>query len=178
MPVLKSASRAASRQKPPVCAIRAGLGYDIHRTRPGRTLRLGGVSFPRAGFTLDGHSDADVILHAACDALLGAAALPDIGRLFPNTARCHRNRNSLEFLAKVRRKLERRHYRILNLDCTLLAEKPKIAKQVPLMRRRMAQALGISAGQVGVKATTHEGLGAIGQGQGLAALAVAMISQE
>lgn len=177
MPLLKTKSRKKSKPKAPALALRVGMGYDIHRAQPGRTLRLGGVSFPRAGFTLDGHSDADVILHAACDALLGAAALPDIGRLFPNTARKHRGQNSLEFLTAVRRELEQRHFTILNLDCTLLAEKPKIAKQVPLMRRRMARALGISAEQIGVKATTHEGLGAIGRGEGLAAMAVALINQ-
>jgi 2-C-methyl-D-erythritol 2,4-cyclodiphosphate synthase len=154
---------------------RVGLGYDIHRIVPGRSLRLGGVTFPRAGFSLAGHSDADVIAHAACDALLGAAGLPDIGVLFPNTSRRHRGRNSLEFLAVVRRRLSQRAAVICNLDCTLIAEAPKISPRVPLMRRRLAKALGVRVGQVNVKATTNEGLGSIGRQEGLAALAVALV---
>ncbi|MBN1594788.1 2-C-methyl-D-erythritol 2,4-cyclodiphosphate synthase [candidate division FCPU426 bacterium] len=155
--------------------MRIGLGYDIHSTRPGNKMRLGGVSFSRAGFELKGHSDADVICHAVCDALLGAANLGDIGRHFPDTSARHRRRNSLEFLAEVKKRLRRAGARIVNVDCMLLAEAPKIAKQVPLMQKRMARALGISPESISIKATTQEGLGAIGRQEGLAALAVALV---
>lgn len=155
--------------------IRIGLGYDVHQTMPGKKLRLGGVAFPQAGFQLRGHSDADVICHAICDALLGAAGLGDIGRLFPNTSQRQRNRNSLEFLAEVKKQLGRHHCSPSNIDCMLLAEEPKISRQVPVMCRRIARALGIKAEQVSVKATTNEGLGAIGRNEGLAAYAVALI---
>jgi 2-C-methyl-D-erythritol 2,4-cyclodiphosphate synthase len=159
-------------------AFRVGFGYDVHRcrpARPGRALKLGGVAFPRAGFSLEGHSDADVLLHAACDALLGAAGLADIGTLFPNTDSRNRGRNSLEFLSLVGKQLLRRGFHILNLDCTLVAEAPKIMNQVPLMRRRIARALNLHPGQVAVKATTNEGLGALGRKEGLAAFAVALV---
>ncbi len=155
--------------------LKIGLGYDIHKTVSGKGLRLGGVTFPEAGFKLQGHSDADVILHAACDALLGAAGLPDIGQLFPNTSRRHRGRNSLEFLTEVGKQLHRKGYQPVNLDCTLLAETPKIASRSALMQRRMARALKISPDRISVKATTNEGLGAIGRGEGLAAMAVALV---
>lgn len=157
---------------------RVGFGYDVHRCGPARTgrrLRLGGVAFPRAGFTLQGHSDADVLLHAACDALLGAAGLADIGTWFPNTDHRNRGRNSLEFLALVGKQLDRRGFCIMNVDCTLVAEAPKIAGQVPLMRRRIARALNIHPDQVAVKATTNEGLGTVGRKEGLAAFAVALV---
>jgi 2-C-methyl-D-erythritol 2,4-cyclodiphosphate synthase len=155
--------------------IRVGQGYDIHRTKPGKGLKLGGVAFPKAGFTLDGHSDADVICHAVCDALLGAAGLPDIGRLFPNTDPAHRLRNSLEFLTGVAHKLQVQGATILNIDCTLIAEAPKVAEHAPLMCSRMAKALGIKSNQLSVKATTNEGCGFIGRQEGLAALAVALL---
>lgn len=158
--------------------MRVGLGYDIHRAVPGRGLRLGGVVFPKAGFHLEGHSDADVVLHAACDALLGAAGEPDIGVLFPNTSPRHRGRNSLEFLAEVGRRLRKKGFRVENLDCVLLAERPKIRDRIPLMRRRMAKALGIPPEAVGVKATTQERLGAVGREEGLAALAVALVEKK
>lgn len=156
-------------------SMRIGFGYDIHRTMPGKKLRLGGVSFPQAGFQLDGHSDADVIIHAACDALLGAAGLRDIGTLFPNTSLKNKQRNSLEFLTEVGKALTARRWTVGNVDCTLLAERPKIAASVPLMCRRMARALGVMPDRVSVKATTNESLGAIGRGEGLAAMAVALV---
>jgi 2-C-methyl-D-erythritol 2,4-cyclodiphosphate synthase len=106
--------------------LRIGLGYDIHPAQPGKKLRLGGVAFPAAGFQLKGHSDADVICHAACDALLGAAGLGDIGKLFPNTSPRQRNRNSLQFLQEVKGRLQRMAYRVKNVDCMLLAEAPQI----------------------------------------------------
>jgi 2-C-methyl-D-erythritol 2,4-cyclodiphosphate synthase len=161
----------------PRIGLRIGMGYDIHRAVPGKGLRLGGVAFPAAGFRLEGHSDADVIIHAACDALLGAAGLRDIGVLFPNTSNRHRDRDSLEFLAEVRRHLDKNNFGIVNLDCTLLAEAPKIAGRVPLMCQRMARALGISASDISVKATTNEHLGAIGRGEGLAAMAVTLLQR-
>lgn len=154
---------------------RIGMGYDIHRTAKGRRLVLGGVAFPRAGFGLEGHSDADVILHAACDALLGAAGLPDIGVLFPNTSRRHFQRNSLEFLAEVGRRLRGLGIVPVNLDCTLIAEAPKIADRVPLMRRRIGRALDLAPERIGIKATTNEGIGFIGRGEGVAAMAVALV---
>jgi 2-C-methyl-D-erythritol 2,4-cyclodiphosphate synthase len=156
--------------------LRVGMGYDVHPAIPGKRLRLGGVSFPDAGFALAGHSDADVIIHAACDALLGAAGLPDIGHLFPNTARKNHRRNSLEFLSVIRAKFRRLNIRIVNVDCTLIAETPKISSQVGVMRKRMAKHLGVSIGQMAIKATTNEGLGFIGRGQGLAAMAVALLA--
>jgi len=155
--------------------MRIGMGYDIHRVVKGRKLRLGGVSFPKAGFGLEGHSDADVILHAACDALLGAAGLPDIGVLFPNTSRRNLQRNSLEFLTEVCRRIRRKGFIPVNLDCTLVAEAPQIASRVPLMRRRIAKALGLPPERIGVKATTNEGVGCIGRGEGVAAMAVALV---
>jgi 2-C-methyl-D-erythritol 2,4-cyclodiphosphate synthase len=154
--------------------LRTGIGYDIHRIAQGRKLRLGGVSFPRAGFGLEGHSDADVLVHAACDALLGAAGLPDIGVLFPNTSSRHAGRNSLEFLQRIGRKIKA-DYVLCNLDCTLVAEAPKIASVIPLMKKRMARALEVSPAQIGIKATTNEGVGFIGRGEGMAALAVALL---
>jgi 2-C-methyl-D-erythritol 2,4-cyclodiphosphate synthase len=156
---------------------RVGLGYDIHRAVPGKGLRLGGVAFPNAPFRLEGHSDADVILHAACDALLGAAGLSDIGTYFPNTLARNKNRASLEFLAAVGKILAKKKFIVLNLDCTLLAEAPKIAGQVKLMAQRMARALDLDPSQISVKATTHERLGAIGRQEGLAAMAVALIQK-
>jgi 2-C-methyl-D-erythritol 2,4-cyclodiphosphate synthase len=156
--------------------LRIGLGYDIHRVVKGRGLRLGGVSFPRAGFTLEGHSDADVILHALCDALLGAAGQPDIGVLFPNTSRRHQRRNSMEFLAAVAARLRRQGFQPVNVDCTLVAEAPRIASSVPLMRRRIARALDVPPTSIGIKATTNEGIGFIGRGEGLAAMAVALVA--
>ncbi|MCD4812111.1 2-C-methyl-D-erythritol 2,4-cyclodiphosphate synthase [bacterium] len=158
--------------------LRVGFGYDVHPVMPGKKLWLGGVAFPQAGFQLKGHSDADVVLHAACDALLGAAGLPDIGVLYPNTSARNRNRSSLEFLTDVGKKVAKEKYRILNLDCMLLAEAPKIAGQTGLMRTRMARALAVAQAQINVKATTHEGLGAIGRKEGLAAYAVVLLIQQ
>jgi 2-C-methyl-D-erythritol 2,4-cyclodiphosphate synthase len=160
----------------PAATGRVGMGYDVHRVGPGRGLTLGGVKFPRAGFTLVGHSDADVVVHAACDALLGAAGLPDIGVLFPNTSARHRGRSSLEFLREVGERLRASGWSPVNLDCTLIAERPRIAGRVPDMRRRLARALDVPPSAIGIKATTNEGIGSIGRGEGLAALAVALLA--
>lgn len=155
---------------------RIGMGYDVHRLGPGRDLTLGGVRFTNAGFSLIGHSDADVLTHAACDAVLGAAGLPDIGVLFPNTSLRHRGRSSLEFLREVGARVRRAGWVPISLDCTLIAERPRIAARVPAMRRRLARALGVTPAAVGVKATTNEGLGFIGRGEGMAALAVTLLA--
>jgi len=156
--------------------IRFGFGYDIHRFAPKRKLVLGGVHIPsRVG--LLGHSDADVLLHAICDALLGAAALGDIGQHFPDTDPQFRGASSLKFLVATRDLLDAAGYRLINVDSTLVLEAPKIAPHVPAMRRRIAKALKVGVDQVSVKATTNEGLGALGAGEGCAAYAVAAIDR-
>jgi len=153
---------------------RIGFGYDIHPLAEGRRLFLGGVEIPSAR-GLDGHSDADVLLHALCDALLGAAGLPDIGRLFPNTDPAYEGISSLKLLREVAGRLAAQGYRVGNLDVTLIAEAPKIAPYVDAMRAAIAGALGLEPGLVGIKATTNEGLGSLGRGEGIAAHAVALL---
>jgi 2-C-methyl-D-erythritol 2,4-cyclodiphosphate synthase len=157
-------------------ALRIGHGYDIHRTAPHRPLVLGGVRF-EAPFGLEGHSDADCLTHAICDALLGAAGLPDIGHFFPNDDPAYRDINSQVLLQRVVQELGTRGWAIGNVDATLLAEQPKIAPHLETMRTTLAQSMGVSAGQVGLKATTHEGAGALGRGEAIAAHAVALISR-
>jgi len=155
---------------------RVGFGYDIHRLVLGKRLMLGGVLvLDPQGRGLDGHSDADVLLHALCDALLGAAGLPDIGSLYPNTDPAYSNIDSIKLLQDVRARVGQAGLAIVNVDMTLIAEAPKIAPYVPQMRAVIAQALGIEAARVGIKATTHEGLGALGAGVGMAAHAVASL---
>ncbi len=150
---------------------RVGLGYDVHRFRSGRTLTLGGIVIP-SDQGLDGHSDADVLLHAICDALLGAAALGDIGKHFPDTDPAYHNISSLLLLKRVATLLASSGYAVVHVDSTLLLERPKIAPYVPKMREAIAAALNIDAGSVSVKATTNEGLGSLGRREGCAALAV------
>ncbi|MGO8672916.1 MAG: 2-C-methyl-D-erythritol 4-phosphate cytidylyltransferase [Capsulimonadaceae bacterium] len=160
----------------PMDGMRVGFGYDIHRFAVGRRLFLGGVEFdPVDGCGLEGHSDADVLLHAVCDALLGAAAQPDIGCLFPNTDPDYVGISSLELLARVKERLAGLGYGILNIDVTVIAERPKIGPRVAHMRAVVADTLGISPDRVGIKATTNEGLGAVGEGMGIAAHAVASV---
>lgn len=154
--------------------IRFGFGYDIHRFAPGRRLMLGGVHIP-SEFGLLGHSDADVLLHAICDALLGAAALGDIGKHFPDTDPRFKGASSLSFLTATRDLLNAAGYQVVNIDSTLVLEAPKIAPHVAAMRQGIANALRVNADQVSVKATTNEGLGALGSGEGCAAYAVAAI---
>jgi 2-C-methyl-D-erythritol 2,4-cyclodiphosphate synthase len=161
-------------KKQKIAAIRFGLGYDVHRLVEGRKLILGGVRIPSKTGLL-GHSDADVILHAICDALLGAAALGDIGKHFPDTDKAYRGISSLKLLSHVGLLLQNKGYQIGNIDSTVILERPKIAKHVDLMCRRIGRALHISPQQVSVKATTHEGLGAFGRGEGCAAYAIASI---
>lgn len=142
-----------------------GLGYDIHRLERGRPLVLGGVEIPDAPAGPVAHSDGDVVLHALCDALLGAAALGDIGHHFPDTDPRWKNASSLVFLREVARLLDERGLAPHNVDCMLLLERPKIAPYRDLMRAAIADALGLAVERVSVKATTHEGMGPIGEGQ-------------
>jgi 2-C-methyl-D-erythritol 2,4-cyclodiphosphate synthase len=155
---------------------RCGIGYDAHRLVKGRKLILGGVEIPHDK-GLDGHSDADVLSHAIADALLGAVGAGDIGHHFPNTDEDIRGISSLAILARVHQVLAMRGARIINVDATLLAEAPKIAPHIGVMRAEIAHALQITVPQVSIKATTNEGLGTIGRGEGMAAMAVASVEQ-
>lgn len=154
--------------------VRVGVGYDVHRLVRGRRLVLCGVEL-ESDVGLEGHSDADVALHALCDALLGAAARGDIGHHFPPDDERWRDADSLDLLRRVGEQLG--DYAIGNVDVTVIAERPRLAPHVEAMRTRLADALGIGVGRVSVKATTNEGLGFIGRGEGIAALAVATISR-
>lgn len=158
-------------------ATRVGYGYDVHRLVDGRRLVLGGVEIP-SDRGLEGHSDADVLLHAVMDALLGAAALGDIGAHFPNTDPRYRGASSLELLRGVRALLAGRGCTVVNVDAMLLLERPAIAPHREAMRRAIAGALGVDVGCISVKATTSEGLGFVGRGEGAAAHAVATIQVE
>ena len=151
-----------------------GLGYDIHRFAEGRALVLGGVEIPHDR-GLEGHSDADVLSHAIADAVLGAIGEQDIGHHFPNTDPSIRGISSLEILEKAANLARARGARINSIDATVIAEAPKIAPHVFVMRERIAAALGLPAARVAVKATTNEGLGSIGRAEGIAAMAVASV---
>ena len=155
--------------------MRIGEGWDVHALVPGRALVVGGVSIdhPRG---LLGHSDADVLLHAITDALLGAAALGDIGSHFPDTDAQHRGADSLVLLREVGQRVRQAGYEIGNIDATIVAQAPRMAPHIVLMRERIAQALGVAVGQVNVKAKTAEKLGPVGQGQSMEARAVALIT--
>ena len=157
--------------------IRCGHGYDAHRLAPGRKLILGGVEIPH-DHGLDGHSDADVLCHAIADALLGAIGESDIGHHFPNTDESIRGISSIEILQKVNAVLASKNARAVNVDATLIAEAPKIAPHIPAMREKIAGALQLETSRVGIKATTNEGLGAIGRGEGMVAMAVATVEIE
>ncbi len=154
--------------------IRFGLGYDVHQLVEGRKLILGGVHIP-SGKGLLGHSDADVLLHAICDALLGAAALGDIGKHFPDTSKTYRGISSLKLLQRVRGLLQKHGFEIGNIDSTVVLEKPKIGKYVNTMCKRIGKTLHISYDQISIKATTHEGLDAFGRGEGCASYAIVSI---
>ncbi|MBQ1602723.1 MAG: 2-C-methyl-D-erythritol 2,4-cyclodiphosphate synthase [Oscillospiraceae bacterium] len=156
--------------------LRIGQGYDVHRLTEGRELILGGETIPYEKGLL-GHSDADVLLHAVMDALLGAAALGDIGHLFPDSSEEFRGISSLTLLRRVGRILASEGYRVVNIDATLLAQAPKIAPYRDKMRANIAKALQISLSQVSVKATTEEGLGFTGEGLGMAAHAIALLEK-
>lgn len=153
-----------------------GIGYDVHRFAEGRPLILGGVEIPHS-HGLDGHSDADVLAHAIADALLGAFGERDIGHHFPNSDESIRGISSLEILRKVASLLRARGARLVNVDATVVAEAPRINPHVALMRERIAEALSLPPGRVGIKATTNEGMGFVGRGEGIAALAVACVEE-
>ena len=155
--------------------MRIGQGFDVHALVPGRTLVVGGVTIPYEK-GLAGHSDADVLLHAICDALLGAAGLGDIGRHFPDTDPAYAGADSRVLLREVRKKLGR--FRIVNVDATILAQAPRMAPHMPQMARNIAADLGVDPGAINVKATTTETLGFVGRGEGIAAQAIALIDAE
>lgn len=156
--------------------LRIGHGYDVHRLTEGCALILGGVEIPFEKGLL-GHSDADVLTHAVMDALSGAARLGDIGKLFPDTDPAYAGISSLKLLAEVGRLLKEQGYAVVNIDATLLAQRPKVAPYKPQMAENLAAALGIGAEQVNVKATTEEGLGFTGDGSGMAAHAVVLLEK-
>lgn len=156
--------------------LRIGHGYDVHRLIDGRALILGGVNIPYDK-GLDGHSDADVLIHAVMDALLGAAALGDIGKLFPDSDDAYLNISSMVLLKKVAQALQAAGYAAVNIDATLIAQAPKIGPYRDEMRRNIASALALDVSQVNVKATTEEHLGFTGTGEGMAAHAVALIEK-
>lgn len=157
--------------------LRIGHGYDVHRLVEGRPLILGGVTVPYEKGLL-GHSDADVLTHAVMDALLGAAGLPDIGNLFPDSDKAFLNISSILLLQRVAEKLSEAKVQVVNIDATLIAQAPKIAPYRLTMRQNIAAALGIAVEQVGVKATTEEHLGFTGDGSGMAAHAVVLVEKE
>jgi 2-C-methyl-D-erythritol 2,4-cyclodiphosphate synthase len=155
--------------------VRIGQGFDVHALVAGRRLVIGGVDIPHEK-GLEGHSDADVLLHAICDALLGAAALGDIGRHFPDTDSRYKNADSRMLLREVSRLVEQADYRIVNIDATIIAQAPKMAPHISSMVNNIAADLGLSRGQVNIKATTTEGLGYTGRGEGIAAEAVVLLN--
>ena len=157
-------------------SLRIGHGYDIHRLVTGRPLVLGGVRF-ETDFGLDGHSDADCLTHAICDALLGAAGLPDIGIFFPNTDPAFKDIDSQVLLRRVVAELATRGYQLANIDATVIAEKPKIYPRLGEIKAILAKSTGLLPDQIGLKATTNEGLGDVGRGLGIAAHAVALIQR-
>ena len=157
-------------------SLRIGHGYDVHRLVDGRPLILGGVNVPFS-LGLLGHSDADVLTHAIMDALLGAAALGDIGRHFPDNDEAFAGANSLKLAEHVAALLQQHGYAIVNVDATLIAQRPKIAPYIEQMRQNLADALGLAIGQIGLKATTEEHLGFTGEGLGMAAHAVCLIEK-
>ncbi len=154
--------------------MRIGQGYDVHKLVSGRKLIIGGVDIPYDKGLL-GHSDADVLLHAVSDALLGAAALGDIGKLFPDTDEKFSGADSLGLLKTVVQKVNEKGYKVINIDSVIIAQAPKMAEYIGQMRKNIAEACGISADSVNVKATTEEKLGFTGRGEGISASAVALI---
>ena len=157
--------------------IRIGHGYDVHATSPERKLVLGGV-FIDCGFGLVGHSDADVLTHAVCDALIGAIGQGDIGKHFPDTDPRYKGADSLVLLSVVAQRVKEAGYRVSNIDVTMIAQKPKLKDHVPAMEQNIAAALGIDAGRVNVKATTEENLGFTGAMEGMACHAVCLLDNK
>jgi len=156
--------------------MRVGQGFDVHALVAGRKLVLGGVTIPYH-LGLEGHSDADALLHAICDALLGAAALGDIGRHFPDTDEAYKGADSRRLLAAVGAKLRERDFRIVNVDATIVAQAPRMAPHMDAMVANIAEDLGLEPSCVNVKATTTERLGFTGRGEGIAAMAIAMLEE-
>ena len=156
--------------------IATGIGYDVHRLVMDRPLILGGVHIEHS-LGLEGHSDADVLCHAIADALLGAAGEPDIGHMFPNTDPAIRGISSLEILRKVRARLDELPVKIHNVDATLIAEEPRISPHLAAMKENVGKALGLPPSRVGIKATTNEGMGFPGRGEGMAAIASACVDR-
>lgn len=156
--------------------MRIGMGYDVHRLVEGRDLIIGGVNIPHT-MGLDGHSDADVLVHAIMDALLGAAALGDIGKHFPDTDPAYKGADSLMLLEHVGKLLADHHYVIENIDSTIIAQKPKMAPHIETMRKNIAERLHISVDQVNVKATTEEKLGFTGEEKGISSQAICLLTQ-
>ena len=152
--------------------VHVGMGYDVHRLASGRKCVIGGVEIPHER-GLEGHSDADVLMHAICDAVLGALGEADIGRFFPDTDPKWKDAPSSIFLEEAARQVRLRNGRIVNIDSTLIAQEPRIAPHVAAMKENIARALGIEPSRVGVKATTNELLGFVGRGEGIPAMAVA-----
>ena len=157
--------------------MRIGSGYDVHRLAPGRRLILGGVEIPYE-LGLLGHSYADVLAHAISDAILGAAAMGDIGKLFPDNDSKYEGADSLKLLTAVCRAVGEAGYQIGNIDATVMAQRPKLAPHIPQMRKNIARACGIDVSQVSVKATTEEGMGFTGREEGMAAQAVCLLDKE
>jgi 2-C-methyl-D-erythritol 2,4-cyclodiphosphate synthase len=157
-------------------SFRVGHGYDVHRLVPGRKLILGGVDIPY-NLGLDGHSDADVLLHAVCDSLLGAAAMRDIGYHFPDSDDSYKGIESVKLLIKVNEMLKEAGYGIVNIDATVIAQKPKLAPYIPDMIKNISEALSVDISSVNVKATTEERLGFTGRGEGISAHAVCIIEK-
>lgn len=156
--------------------LRVGHGYDIHRLVEGRPLFLGGVKIDHSKGLL-GHSDADVALHALCDSLLGAAGLPDIGYFFPPSDSKFKDISSLELLREVHRRISEPGWQISNVDISIVAEAPKISPHLVEMKKAIAQVLGIDSSQIGIKATTNEGVDQIGEGEAICAHAVCLLSE-
>jgi 2-C-methyl-D-erythritol 2,4-cyclodiphosphate synthase len=154
-------------------SFRIGIGHDVHRLKPGRKLILGGIEVPHT-HGLDGHSDADVVLHAVCDAMLGAAGLGDIGEHFPNTPK-YKGAASTVFLKEVHQKINKAGWLVANVDVMILAEAPKLKGYKPRMKQHIAGQLHIDAGCVNIKAGTHEGVGPVGAGEAMAAYAVVLL---
>ena len=157
--------------------MRIGMGYDVHKLTENRDLILGGVNIPWEKGLL-GHSDADVLVHAVMDALLGAAALGDIGKHFPDTDPAYKGISSILLLKHVGNLLKENGYEIGNIDATIIAQKPKMAPHIPTMRQNMAEALGIDVSQMNVKATTEEGLGFTGKGEGISSQAICLLNEK
>jgi 2-C-methyl-D-erythritol 2,4-cyclodiphosphate synthase len=154
--------------------VHVGIGYDVHALVAGRKLILGGVDIPHTK-GLDGHSDADALMHAICDAVLGALGEADIGHFFPNTDPRWKNAPSKVFLEEAARQVAKRGGKIVNVDATVIAQAPKIFPHIAAMKKNLATALGVTEKKIGVKATTNEGLGFAGREEGIAAMAVAAV---